>query len=135
MTETIPYTLPPEVEQLDAEWREYLVHKLDWLHEVSEWDARDNPVTAGSIATFIQLVSHVKPVKKPGFGVANSGGLIAAWADGNSHLTVGCWPETHVQWTVVRFKTNTVKSASGICPPEDLLAALAIYGPERWFGK
>lgn len=54
--------------------------------------------------------------------------------NGKSRLTVNCLSGGNVQWIVIISKLTGIKSAAGICQPQDLRAALALYGPERWFG-
>lgn len=119
---------------LDYGWLKRLFRQIEDLHDPAEWDERDRPLQAESFATFLRLIAHIRPDKEPGLGLTHSGELIAAWADGRNRLTIECLPNDLVRWTMVRWIDDVRESAAGSTSLQQLLSALAPYGPERWFG-
>ena len=120
---------------LHAGWRELLFRQLDNLHDVEEWDVRDRPTEIGSFVTFLRLILHIRPDKKPGIGLTSSGHLIAGWAHQRDRLTIECLPNDQVRWVLVRWDGDDRESAAGSTSLLRLAAALEPYKPSSWFVK
>ena len=120
---------------LDTGWRELLFRQLDDLHADDEWDDRDQPTEVGSFVTFLRMILHIRPQKKPGIGLTNSGHLIAAWAHNKDRLTIECLPIDQLRWVLVRWIGEDRESAAGTISLLRLVDALAPYDPASWFGK
>ena len=120
---------------LDASWRELLFRQLDNLHEVEEWDDRDHLTEMASFVTFLRMILHIHPEKKPGIGLTDAGHLVAAWAHENNRLTIECLPSDQVRWALVRWIEDERESAAGSTSLQRLVSALAPYDMAGWFRK
>lgn len=120
---------------LSAEWRERLFSYLDFLHDVEDWNDADEPANLASFTTFLRLVLHLKPQKRPGMGLTTTGNLVITWTIDNRHLTFECLADDEVLWSVVVPDSDGVETAAGRCRIQRLEQVLAPYQPQRWFAN
>jgi len=120
---------------LDREWRNKLFAQLDSLHDLEEWDPDDEPIQAGSFATFLKAMVQIKPQRRPGLGLSHSGYLVAAWTSGKNRLTIEFLQNDRVRWVLARYTDDDVERFAGQTSVSRLIDGLAPYAPDAWFSK
>ena len=118
---------------LDRAWRSKLFQQLDALHDASEWEPGDVPVSVASYATFLRTIIALKPARRPGLGLTSAGNLIAAWTTGQDRLTFEFLPGGGVRWLLSCYDDERAERAAGESTVGRLPAVLAPYVPGRWF--
>ncbi len=118
---------------LDDSWRERLFVQLDDLLEYDDWHEDDEPVTRASFETFLRMIVHQTPKRRPGLGVSHRGNLIAAWTSGSDRLTLEFSPGDMVRWVLSCEIDGEVERAAGESPVRRLPEVLSVYRPDRWF--
>lgn len=120
---------------LDTSWRDKLFAQLDELLAADEWHDDDLPIEASSFATFLRLILHIKPERRPGLGVSHGGDLIAAWTAGDDKLTIECLPRDVLRWVLSCEVEGERERAAGETPVPRLPDVLRSYQPQRWFNE
>lgn len=121
---------------LDRELRRKLFQQLDSLHDVQEWEPGDEPVREASFATFLKAILSIKPARRPGLGLSNTGNLVAAWTSGRDRLTIEFQPNDRVRWVLARYRdTDEPARFAGQTHVSDLAGGLAPHHPEHWFSN
>lgn len=120
---------------LETSWRDKLFTQLDELLAEDEWHEDDPPIEASSFATFLRLVIHIKPQRRPGLGVSHNGDLIAAWTTGDDKLTIECLPKDVLRWVLSCEVDGERERAAGETPVPRLPDVLRSYQPQRWFNE
>jgi hypothetical protein len=118
---------------LERSWRSRLFKQLDDLLNPEDWHGGDIPIEAGSFATFLRMIIHVAPKRRPGLGISNEGNLIAAWTSGSDRLTLEFRPHDGVRWMVTCDVDGERERAAGDTSVARLPEVLASYRPDRWF--
>jgi hypothetical protein len=119
---------------LDRELRQKLFQQLDSLHDVQEWEPGDAPVREASFATFLKAILSIKPARRPGLGLSNTGNLIAAWTTERDRLTIEFQPNNRVRWVLARYRdTDEPARFAGQTHVSELVEGLAPHHPEHWF--
>lgn len=119
---------------LEKNWRDRLFHQLDSLHDPSEWEAGNEPVRQGSFSTFLKAIVSLKPQKRPGLGLSQSGNLIAAWTSGLNRLTVEFLANDRVRWVISRRDSDgEPEQYAGQVSVSNLAATLSPHNPSIWF--
>lgn len=117
------------------EWRDRLFSQIDRLHDPEEWDEGDRPVQTASFATFLKAICDLKPVVRPGLGLANGGLLVASWIDGKNRLTLQFSPNDRVKWAITRYVEDDLERVVGENSVSRLKPALAPYAPSNWLDR
>lgn len=119
---------------LDHEWRAKLFRQLDSLHDPAEWEAGDSPVQKASFATFLKAICDIRPARRPGLGLTNSGYLIAAWTNArNDKLTIEFLPNDQVRFVLSLVHADDTERIAGNTNVARLRERLSQFGPGRWF--
>ncbi len=120
---------------LERDRRDRLFAQLDDLLNFEEWHEDDEPLLDASFATFLRLILHQKPERRPGLGLSLRGHLIAAWTEGSDRLTLECLPNDRIRWVLSCTVRGERERAAGETHVARLPAVLAPYGPDRWFAN
>lgn len=118
-----------------AEWRHKLFNQLDSLHEITEWEDGDAPLSLPSMRTFLRTILFIDPERGPGLGLSSVGNLIAAWTKGKDRLTMEFLPNDIVRWAAVSETEVGTERGTGECSASRIKSVLAPYNPEHWFVK
>lgn len=118
---------------LDKDWRTRLFTQLDDLLDIDDWHEDDEPVKETSFGTFLRMIIHQDPKRRPGFGVSHKGFLIAAWTSGKDKLTLEYLPSDMIRWVLSCEIEGECERAAGETPVWRLPEVLKAYRPERWF--
>lgn len=119
---------------LPADYRIRFFDQIDNLMDYENWNEEDKPITQGSISTFLQMLIHINPLKKPGIGATSTGNLIAAWLkDNNDRLTFECLPNNNIHWILSNYINDEYQIHEGNTPLNQLLLSLLPYNPDKWF--
>jgi hypothetical protein len=118
---------------LDQTFREGLFRQLDSLHDTEEWEDSDEPLSQSSFQTFLKAVLSIKPERRPGLGLSNTGNLIAAWTTAPDRLTIEFLPNDQVRWVLSRYYNDEPVRIAGQMGVSRLVEELAPYKPARWF--
>jgi hypothetical protein len=120
---------------LERHFHERLFRQLDSLHDTDEWEDDDEPINPSSFQTFLKAILTIKPERRPGLGLSQTGNLIAAWTTARDRLTIEFLPKDRVSWVLARYRNDTDEPArfAGQTSVSELLEGLAPYHPEHWF--
>jgi hypothetical protein len=118
---------------LDRERRSKLFRQLDGLLAVEDWEVTDPAPSIDSFATFLRLLTLLKPARLPGLGASGDGNLIAAWTVGDDRLTAECMPRDIVRWHLSASINRERERSAGTTPLRRLSEVLRPYDPGRWF--
>jgi hypothetical protein len=118
---------------LDRDWRDRLFAQLDDLLNVDDWHEDDEPMLIASFETFLRLILHQKPERRPGLGLSHRGHLIAAWTAGADRLTLEFLRDDAIRWSLSCDITGERERAAGETHVARLPEILKPYSPERWF--
>jgi hypothetical protein len=118
---------------LDREWRDRLFAQLDSLLDIEEWHEDESPVEPGSFRTFLRMILYLKPKRRPGLGLSQSGNLIAAWTQGTDRLTLELLNGDSVRWVLSCGIDGQRERAAGETYVGRLPEVLMSYRPARWF--
>ncbi|GEM_PF-3770941 len=119
----------------EKEWRDRLFSQIDRLHDPEEWDEGDRPVQTASFATFLKAVCDLKPIVRPGLGLANGGLLVATWVNGQNRLTLQFGPNDRVKWAITRYISEDLERVVGETSVSRLKQALEPYAPSNWLER
>jgi hypothetical protein len=119
---------------LELTKRDALFRQLDLLLDPSEWPDEDLPPAIGSFRTMLRTVLFLAPQRMPSLGVSSSGRLIIAWTARDGRLTVDCYPNDRLRWSLTLSENGERRAAAGDSSLRYLRAELTPYDPARWFG-
>jgi len=117
---------------IGPDWRRRLFAQIDSLLDSDEWDPADVPVTETSFTTFIRMLLHLHPKRRPGLGAAANGNIIAAWTNAKNRLTIECGANDNLRWVVVCYDNEERESAAGQTTLSRLIEVLDPYNPKQW---
>jgi hypothetical protein len=119
---------------LEREFRDRLFQQLDTLHETDQWEEGDEPLDQSSFQTFLKAILTIRPERRPGLGLSQSGNLIAAWTTARDRLTIEFLPNDRVSWVLARYDdTDEPARFAGQTSVSQLVQGLAPHRPEHWF--
>jgi hypothetical protein len=119
---------------LEQEFRNRLFRQLDSLHETDQWEEGDEPLDQASFQTFLKAILTIKPERRPGLGLSQTGNLIAAWTTERDRLTIEFLPNDGVSWVLARYDdTDEPARYAGQTSVSQLVEGLAPHRPEHWF--
>jgi len=118
---------------LDRQWRDRLFSQVDSLHDPAEWEPKDEPIQQASFATFLKAIVQIKPNRRPGLGLSNSGHLVAAWSSGKDRLTIEFLADDRVRWVLTRYRDGEAEHFAGQTSVSRLVDGLAPFSPAAWF--
>jgi hypothetical protein len=119
---------------LEREFRDRLFQKLDALHETDQWEEGDEPLDQSSFQTFLKAILTIRPERRPGLGLSQTGNLIAAWTTARDRLTIEFLPNDRVSWVLARYDdTDEPARFAGQTSVSQLVQGLAPHRPEHWF--
>jgi hypothetical protein len=120
---------------LEQQLRERLFKQLDSLHDMGEWEDGDEPVNQSSFQTFLKAILTIKPARRPGLGLSQTGNLIAAWTIARDRLTIEFLPHDRVSWVLARHDGDTGEPSrfAGQTNVSELVEGLEPHHPEHWF--
>lgn len=114
--------------------RDSLFKQLDSLLDPEEWPEEDIPPELGSFRTLLRILLVVQPRRGPSLGASSRGRLVAAWTAGHDRLTIECFSNDRIRWVLSVGEGEERRIAAGESLLKHLVAELAPYGRERWFG-
>jgi hypothetical protein len=118
----------------EQEFRDRLFRQLDSLHETDQWEEGDEPLNQLSFQTFLKAILTVRPERRPGLGLSQTGNLIAAWTTARDRLTIEFLPNDRVSWVLARYDdTDEPARFAGQTSVSELVEGLAPHRPEHWF--
>jgi hypothetical protein len=118
---------------LDRGWRRHLFETLDKLFDFDEWDADFELPMEQSFATFLRLVVHLHPTKRPGVGLSVRGHVLASWSRGRDRIVIECLPHDELRWVLSQFNGESRESAAGKNKIHRLVELIEGYEPDRFF--
>jgi hypothetical protein len=120
---------------LEREYHERLFRQLDSLHDTAEWEDGEEPINQSSFQTFLKAILKIKPERRPGLGLSQTGNLIAAWTTERDRLTIEFLPNDRVSWVLARYRDDSEEPArfAGQTRVSELIEGLAPHRPEHWF--
>lgn len=118
---------------MDPVWRAELFRQLDFWLKPETWPDDASLPTEASYSTFLKLVAHLRPLKRPSFGVGPTGNLVATWRDDDARLFVDFQEEDEVRWAASQVVDKRREAIAGQCPIPRIVANLHAYRPDRWF--
>ncbi len=119
---------------IDEDWKNGIFKQLDLLLNVETWPAETDLPTEASFSTFLKFAIHLRPKKRPSFGVGN-GNLIATWREGDASLFVDFQRGDEIRWAATQVVRDRREAVAGQCPISRLVPNLAAYHPQRWFAS
>ena len=69
----------------------------------------------------------------PGLGTSSRGRLVAAWIAGADRLTIECFSNDRLRWSLSVTEESERRAAAAEFSLKHLVAEIAPYGPQRWF--
>ncbi len=116
------------------ERRHRLFAQLDRLHDVSEWEPGDRPVSPQSFETFLRTMIVLKPGRGPNLGLSHQGNLLAVWGTARDRVTLEFLASDRLRWTLTHVTPDgqTVRNA-GDGPAFSIRDLLSPYNPTHWF--
>lgn len=120
---------------LDQVWRAGLFRQLDNLLDAEEWDLSDKMPSPESFRTFLRMIVHNKPARRPGLAATSDGKIIATWTEGRDRLTIECLPDDTLRWVLTKYVDGERLSSANTAPVRRLREILAPFHPESWFGN
>lgn len=118
---------------LEPDWRNRLFVQLDDLLDIDDWHDDDKPVEGSSFMTFLRMIVHQKPQRRPGLGVSHGGHLIGAWTSGADRLTLEFLPNDMIRWVLSCEIDGVIERAAGETPVWRMSDVMRPYNPDRWF--
>lgn len=115
--------------------RKQLYRQLDSVLDADEWMEGDEPLAIGSYRTFLRLMLIIRPDVRPGLGLTSDGHLLATWKKGDARLTIYCFDDDAVRYVLSHIVEDRRRTAAGDASIYDLMAMIAPFQPERWFGR
>jgi hypothetical protein len=118
---------------LDRGWRAQLFETLDKLFDVDDWDSDFTLPLEQSFATFLRLVIHIHPTKRPGLGLSARGYVLASWSRDRDRIVIECLPHDELRWVLSQSNDGRRESAAGKNRIQRLVELIEGYEPDRFF--
>jgi hypothetical protein len=125
--------ISPVSRYLDQNWRAELLETLDRLFDLEDWDADFAMPEAYSFATFLRLIIHVHPTKRPGLGMSARGHMLASWSRGRDRIVIECLANDELRWVLSQSIEGCRESAAGKNRIQRLTDLIEGYEPDRFF--
>jgi hypothetical protein len=125
--------ISPISRYLDHGWRMELLETLDRLFEFDDWDAEFALPEPHSFATFLRLVIHLHPTKRPGLGMSARGHILASWSRGRDRIVIECLANDELRWVLSQSIEGCRESAAGKNRIQRLTDLIEGYEPDRFF--
>jgi hypothetical protein len=123
----------PIARYLDPAWQNQLFDTLDKLFAVEDWDDEFALPEEYSFATFLRLVIHLHPTKRPGIGLSVRGHVLASWSRDRDRIVVECLPNDELRWVLSQSIVGNRESAAGKNKIHRLRDLIEGYEPDRFF--
>jgi hypothetical protein len=123
----------PIARYLDPRWRVQLFETLDKLFEVDVWEDDFVLPLEESFETFLRLVIHLHPTKRPGIGLSSRGYVLASWSKDNDRIVIECLPRDELRWVLSQSNEGRRESAAGKNRIQRLVELIEGYEPDRFF--
>src|SRR5215211_1106663 len=92
--------ISPVSRYLEPTWRAELLQALDRLFDFEDWDAEFTLPESYSFATFLRLVIHLHPTKRPGLGMSARGHILASWSRGRDRIVIESLANDELRWVL-----------------------------------
>jgi hypothetical protein len=125
--------ISPVSRYLDQNWRSELLETLDRLFDPEDWDAGFDMPREYSFATFLRLIIHLHPTKRPGLGMSARGHILASWSRGRDRIVVECLASDELRWVLSQSIEGCRESAAGKNRIQRLIDLIEGYEPDRFF--
>jgi hypothetical protein len=125
--------ISPISRYLDANWRSELFETLDRLFEFEDWDSDFALPDEHSFATFLRLIIHLHPTKRPGIGLSARGHILASWSRGRDRIVIECLANDELRWVLSQSNEGRRESAAGKNRIQRLVELIEGYEPDRFF--
>ncbi len=125
--------ISPISRYLAPAWRDELIQNLDRLFDVDDWDADFTLPEAASFATFLRLIIHLHPTKRPGIGLSARGHILASWSRERDRIVIECLASDELRWVLSQSIDGCRESAAGKNRIQRLVELLEGYEPDRFF--
>jgi hypothetical protein len=117
---------------IDIDVRNKLFKQLDELIDQEEWDDNDDIPEISSYRTLLRTILIMNPIKIPGLGINSSGRLLAAWLTGPDRLTIECFPQDRLRWSLSVNDSGERRTAAAESHLKYFLDEIAPFGSKRW---
>ena len=111
----------------------HLMAALDRLFDVDDWDADFSLPEASSFATFLRLILHLHPTKRPGLGLSARGHILASWSKDRDRIVIECLANDELRWVLSQSVAGSRESAAGKNRIHRLIDLIEGYQPDRFF--
>ena len=125
--------ISPISRYLEPSWRADLMAALDRLFDVDDWDADFSLPEASSFATFLRLILHLHPTKRPGLGLSARGHILASWSKDRDRIVIECLANDELRWVLSQSVAGSRESAAGKNRIHRLIDLIEGYQPDRFF--
>jgi hypothetical protein len=125
--------ISPVSRYLDQSWRTELLETLDRLFDLEDWDTNFAIPDPYSFATFLRLIIHLHPTKRPGLGMSARGHILASWSRGRDRIVIECLPNDELRWVLSQSIEGCRESAAGKNRIHRLIDLIEGYEPDRFF--
>jgi hypothetical protein len=115
---------------LDERQRNYLAASLDVMLDAKNWRHKEVP-TIGSFTTLLAVLSEFPKRNFQRLSTGDDGSFIVTYIDPPSTLSLECWYDGGVKWTMWR---GVGPLHEGLVRVRDLRVAMTEYGAGQWFG-
>lgn len=119
---------------MDRVSRDRYFRQLDLLHDCEEWFEGEQPLTLESYKGFIRFMLLIGGRSKPSLALSPKGRLLAVWQSGSDRLTIEFTSGDSAEWVVSHRIKDRTERAAGSTSITRLVANLAPYGSDAWFG-
>jgi hypothetical protein len=119
---------------LKAEDRKKLFRDLDRLHDISEWESGDVPMSEASFQNYLRMILRIRPQKSASLGLSSDGNIFAIWGTATDRITLEFLADDEVKWVLsYRDQNGSMIRTAGVAPADRILSLLSPYNPEHWF--
>jgi hypothetical protein len=124
--------ISPISRYLDPDWRKELFDTLDRVFDSEDWDADFALPEEHSFATFLRLIIHLHPTKRPGIGLSARGHILASWSRGRDRIVIECLANDDLRWVLSQSIDGCRESAAGKNRIQRLIDLIEGYEPDRF---
>jgi hypothetical protein len=130
---TFKTMISPISRYLEPNWRADLFAALDRLFDVDDWDEDFALPEVASFATFLRLILHLHPTKRPGLGLSARGHILASWSKDRDRIVIECLSKDDLRWVISQSIAGSRESAAGKNRIHRLIDLIEGYEPDRFF--
>jgi hypothetical protein len=123
----------PVARYLDPDWRAQLFETLDKLFDIDDWEDDFVLPLEQSFETFLRLIIHLHPTRRPGIGLSSRGFVLASWSKDNDRIVIECLPQDELRWVLSQSNEGRRESAAGKNRIQRLVELIEGYEPDRFF--